>query len=120
MKNPVPQTEGEVLDLAALAHELREEEAYRREGQTARTLLRSADLRVVLIALAAGQTISEHHARVSATVQTLLGHVLVRLPERSVEVPAGGLVALAAGLPHAVSAEVDSAFLLTLGWRADG
>lgn len=118
MKNPVPEADGRVLDLAVLAQELREEAAYLREGQTARTLVRSTDLRVVLSALRAGQTISEHHAEVSATIQTLSGRVLVRLPESSEAVPAGCLLVLDAGLPHAVFAEVDSTFLLTLGWRA--
>ncbi|MBZ0231024.1 MAG: cupin domain-containing protein [Deltaproteobacteria bacterium] len=88
------------------------------EGQAARTLIRSADLRIVVVALAAGATISEHHAAVTASVHTLTGRVRLQLPERSVEVAAGQLLVLGAGLAHDVHAETDSAFLLTLGWPA--
>lgn len=118
MTNPVPPDHGATFDLAAVARELRAEERYLREGQTARTLIRTPDLRIVVIALRSGKTISEHHASVTAAVQTLSGHIRLQLPERSVHVPAGQLLVMGAGLVHDVYAETDSAFLLTLGWPA--
>jgi quercetin dioxygenase-like cupin family protein len=118
MNTPAQADHGVDFDLAAVALELRAEELYRREGQTARTLIRTPDLRIVLVALGDGKTISEHHASVTASVQTLSGHIRLQLPERSVEVPQGRLFVMGAGLPHDVSAETDSTFLLTLGWPA--
>ncbi len=106
------------FDLAAIARELRAEERYLREGQNARTLVRTEDLRIVVIALQRGNTISEHRANVSASVQTLSGHIRVQLPERSEEVPGGQLLVMGTSLPHEVYAETDSTFLLTLGWPA--
>lgn len=119
MKNPVPQDHGLVFGLAAITRGLLAEEPYLREGQTARTLARSSELRIVLVALRAGKTISAHHANVGASLHSLSGHVRVRLPDRSVDVPAGGLLVLDAGLSHDVYAEADSTFLLTLGWPAN-
>lgn len=115
---PAPPDHGATFDLAAVARELRAEEPFLREGQTARTLIRTADLRIVVVALKAGKTISEHHAKVTASVQTLSGHIRLQLPDRGVDVPEGQLLVLGAGLSHDVYAEADSTFLLTLGWPA--
>lgn len=119
MHSPISADHGLTFDLEALARELRTEEPYLREGQAARTLLRAPDLRIVVIALAAGKTISEHHANVTASVQTLAGHIRLQLPDRGVDVRAGQLLVLGAGLAHDVYAETDSTFLLTLGWPAN-
>lgn len=118
MNTPAPLDQGVTFDLETVAHELRAEEPYRREGQTARTLIRTPDLRIVVVALKAGKTISEHHANVTASVQTLSGHIRLQLPDRGVDVPKGQLLVLGAGLSHDVYAEADSTFLLTLGWPA--
>jgi quercetin dioxygenase-like cupin family protein len=118
MSSPVTPDHGVTFDLATIAQELRADGSYARDGQAARTLIRSSDLRIVVIALAAGQRISEHHAAVTAAVHTLSGHVRLQLPDRGVDVPAGQLLVLGAGLPHDVYAETDSTFLLTLGWPA--
>jgi len=118
MTTPATPDHGVTFDLTTIAQELREEEPYVRDGQTARTLIRSSDLRIVIVALRAGKTISEHHANVTASVQTLSGHIRLQLPDRGVDVPAGQLLVLAAGLSHDVYAQTDSTFLLTLGWPA--
>lgn len=116
MKNtPEPTAQGVSFDLDVVARDLRADEAYRRAGHTARTLIRTPDLRIVVVALEAGKTISEHHANVTASVQTLSGHIRLQLPNRAVEVPEGHLLVLGAGLSHDVYAEADSTFLLTLG-----
>lgn len=117
-KPPQPPDHGVTFDLESMARELRSEDTYVREGQAARTLIRSSDLRVVLVALASGRTISEHQVKVTASVQTLSGRIRLQLPEGSVELSAGQLLVLGAGLAHDVHAETDSTFLLTLGWPA--
>ena len=116
MTMPKPSDDGATFDLLSIARELRESDAYLREGQTARTLTRSEDLRTVLVVLSAGASIPEHHADVTTTVHTLTGSIRLKLPDRSVELAAGRLLVLGTGLPHDVHAEVDSTFLLTLGW----
>lgn len=116
---PTSPDHGATFDLEAVAEELRAEEQYVDEGQASRTLIRASDLRMVLVVLEAGKTISEHHAKATASVQTLSGHIRLQLPERSADVPAGQVLVMGAGLAHDVYAESDSAFLLTLGWPAN-
>lgn len=119
MKTPPTSTDhGALFDLEAVFRELRAEEQYLREGQASRTLILASDLRIVAIALATGKSISEHRAKVTASVQTLSGHIRLQLPERTVDVPAGQILVMGAGLAHDVYAETDSAFVLTLGWPA--
>jgi len=116
---PIPPSHGVTFDLELIAKQLRAEDSYVSEGQAARTLIRSSDLRLVVVALKAEKTISEHHANVTASVQTLSGQIRLQLPDRTVGVAAGQLLGLGAGLAHDVHAELDSTFLLTLGWPAN-
>jgi quercetin dioxygenase-like cupin family protein len=115
MNTPAAPEHGVSFDLADVARALRAEEPYLRDGQSSRTLIRSPDLRIVLVALERGKTLAEHHANATASIQTRSGHIRLRLPERSVEVSEGQLLVMGAGLPHDVYAETDSTFLLTLG-----
>lgn len=116
MNRPSPADPSAAFDLDSVARELCAEPAYLGEGHAARTLIRTADMRIVLVALRAGKTISEHHANVTVAVQTLSGRLHLKLPDRGVEVPERGLVVLGPGVSHDVSAPTGSTFLLTLGW----
>lgn len=118
MNKPKQPDHGVAFDLETIARELRAEEPYVSEGQAARTLIRTSDLRIVVVALRAGKSLSEHQANVTASVQTLSGHIRLQLPDRGMDVPAGRVLVLGAGLSHDVRAETDSTFLLTLGWPA--
>lgn len=119
MNAPENPEHGICFELAEVARELLAAEQYLSEGQAARTLIRTPDLRIVLVALARGRTIPAHHASATASVQTLSGHIRLQFPQRTVEVPEGRLLVIGAGLPHDVTAESDSAFLLTLGFAAN-
>ena len=69
-----------IFDLAEVQSELRKEDAYQREGHTARTLVRKPDLRIVLVVMKAGARIVEHRADETASAHALSGHVrLLRL-----------------------------------------
>jgi quercetin dioxygenase-like cupin family protein len=127
MVKPASPELGAVFDLAAIEHELRREEPYAREGHTGRTLVREPDLRVVLIAIRAGERMAEHAANATMSIYTLAGLVRVRLPrldpqheDRMVELPSGQLLALERGLTYDIEAVTNGAFLLTLGWCGEG
>jgi quercetin dioxygenase-like cupin family protein len=117
MTEPAPTGRGATFDLGAVDREMRQDGAYLREGHTARTLVRAPDLRVVLVVMKAGARIAEHHADETASVHTLSGHLRLRLPDKTVDLPPRGLLVLEKGLRHDVEATEESAFLLTLGWK---
>jgi quercetin dioxygenase-like cupin family protein len=116
MTKPASPDHGSVFDFAVVDRELRQEDAYAREGHTARTLVRESDLRVVFVAMKAGSRIAEHRAQETTSIHVLSGHVRLGLPDRTVDLAAGQLVVLGRDLPHDVEAVLDSACLLTLGW----
>jgi quercetin dioxygenase-like cupin family protein len=104
------------LDLSAELARLRDEETWRRTGRHARTLVKDADLRVVLIALGAGMRMEEHHAPGRITVQTLAGRLALRAAGQIVDLPVGHVLTLGPAIPHDVEAREESAFLLTIAW----
>lgn len=104
------------LDLWAELFRLRDEETWRRTGRHARTLVKDADLRVVLVTLQVGMRMEEHHAPGRITIQTLTGWITVQTDERSVDLPAGRLLTLGPAIAHAIEAREESAFLLTIAW----
>lgn len=117
MTRPETIARGAVFDLAAIDAELRREDAYERDGHTARTLVRDGDIRIVLIVMRAGARIAEHRANETASIHALSGRVRLRLSDRDAELFAGSLLVLERDLRHDVEALAESAFLLTLGWR---
>lgn len=113
---PQSVRDGVSFDLDGIDQELRQEERYDRAGQVARTLVRTADLRIVMIVAKAGNQIAEHQANETASIQVLSGRIHLMLPSRSVELGSGQLIVLESGLRHSVDVMDDCAFLLTLGW----
>jgi quercetin dioxygenase-like cupin family protein len=61
----------------------------------------------------------EHRTAARISLQTLAGHIRLKLPGRIVDLTAGQLLVLEQCVPHDVEAEEDSAFLLTLSWRGE-
>ncbi len=117
MTKETPAVGGATFDLTAFDRELRAQDAYLREGHTARTLVRAADLRIVFVAMEAGAHIAEHRADDTASIHALSGHIRLRVSDETVDLPAGRLLVLEKGERHDVEAVEESAFLLTLGWK---
>jgi quercetin dioxygenase-like cupin family protein len=107
------------FDLLAEVERLKAEPTWS-SGHSARTLIKYDDLRVVLIALAAGHRIPEHKADGRVSVHVLSGHVEFRTSERTFDLRAGGLVALDRAVPHDVAAVEESALLLTIARAGRG
>jgi quercetin dioxygenase-like cupin family protein len=118
MSKPEPIHREVAFDLTAIDAEMRGEDAYRRDGHTARTLVREDDLRIVLIVMRAGARMAEHQANETASIHALSGRVRLRLLDHDTDLPAGRLLVLERGLRHDVEALAESALLLTLGWQA--
>lgn len=106
------------FDLAAEARQLRAEEAWRRGEHNAKTLMKEADFRVVLVAAKSGGRMREHQAPGRLSIQTLSGQVRVHVSGERVDLPAGHLLTLEPGIVHDVEALAESDFLLTIAWPA--
>ncbi len=116
--HPVPGLTGRMLqfDLAAETEQLRQEDPWKSTSRNAKTLVKYPDLRIVLIAMKRGTRMEGHKTDESISIHALTGKLRLHLPERTVELSAGGLLTLERALPHDVEALEDSSFLLTISW----
>ena len=83
-------------------------------GHLAKTVLRNADLRVVLMVLQRGASIPKHHAKGSLLVQAIDGRVIATLLESSFDLGPSNVLAIEPEIAHAIVAIEDSALLLTI------
>ena len=116
MMNPTPHLSAPVkLNLAAELENLEAAQPSKLHPR-AKALLKSDDLRLVLISLATGAKLDRHHADGSVSIHVLRGTLRVRVPQKEHQVRAGELLMLPASLQHDVEAVDDAAFLLTISW----
>ena len=85
-------------------------------GRSARTLVKYPDLRIVLVSMKAGARMKRHKTNARFAILTLAGHLRLHLPDASVEVPRGELLAVDRGVAHDVEAIRQSTFLLIIAW----
>ncbi len=85
-------------------------------GQNARTLIKYDDFRIVLITLQANARVPEHKTEGRISVQVLSGHIQLKAAGRTFNLRPAGLLVLDHGVPHAIEALEESAFLLTIAW----
>lgn len=105
-------------DLTAEIDKLRLADSWkRRTGQSSKTLLNSAACGILLIAMKQNTETKEHRVDGRITIHTLVGHLKLRLSDRTVEVPAGQMLMLDRGIYHDVYAAEQSVFLLTMSWH---
>lgn len=85
-------------------------------GRSARTLVKDGPIRVTLVRIAPGGSIAEHSAPGPVTIQPLSGTITVTTEGAAHVLEPGQLLALRAGVRHAVACPPDSdgEFLLTL------
>ena len=93
---------------------LAQETQFAANGIVSRTLLNTANARVVLFGFAAGQELTEHTSTRRALIQILSGQCEFSLAGQSHLLRAGDLLHLPPNLPHAVKATEPFSMLLTL------
>ncbi len=115
-QRPAQRLRGRVLvfDLHDEASRLRHEPAWQRGERNAITLAKEPDLRVVLTALKHGARVQEHQVGTQFTLQVLEGRLQVHLPSETIDLAAGQVLVVEAGVPHDVEALEESVFLLTI------
>ena len=77
------------------------------------TALKSADVRVVVLAFESGHLLKEHSSPKALLMQALDGQLRVTAAGRTVDLLPGGLIRLDALLHHEVEAVGDSRLMLT-------
>src|SRR5579862_1132190 len=82
-------------DLLEEIENLHKEDAWLQgTGPSSTTLVKHSDLRIVLIAMKKKMRMHKHTAAARISLQTLVGHIRLRLPDRTVELPVGELLVL--------------------------
>jgi len=108
MKRPLIEVGAEkILSLPA-------ETQFAPNGIVSRTLLQTANSRVVLFGFAEGQELTEHTSTQHAVVQILSGECEFSLGGRPHNVQAGDLIYMPPNMPHALKATTQFSMLLTL------
>jgi quercetin dioxygenase-like cupin family protein len=104
------------FNLSKEIEQLHQEKAWLRTDHNSKTLVKQPDFRIVLIALKKGGRLEEHKADGRISIQTLSGHVRLRILGQALDLPAAHLLALDRGLRHDVEAVEESSLLLTIAW----
>lgn len=85
-------------------------------GRRAEILLKTDDLRVLLVTLRKDATMAEHSAPGTVTIQVVEGAMAVSANDVTHELAKGGLIAFAADVRHSVQAQSNGAILITIAW----
>ncbi len=93
---------------------LDDETKFAPNGIVSRTLLRTANTRVVLFGFSEGQELTEHASTQHAVIQILSGDCEFSLNGKPHAVKAGDFLYMPPNLPHAVRAVTQFSMLLTL------
>lgn len=83
-------------------------------GIASRILAKTAGGSLTLFAFAEGQGLTEHSSPYEAIVQVLEGRFVLTIGGIPVDAPAGSVVLMPAGVPHAVDAPEAGRMLLTM------
>jgi len=107
-----------IFDLPAILADLKREITWRTGRRNAITLLKQPGLRVVLVALKAGAEVAAHQTDTPVVLQGLAGRAAVLMDADEHVLTAGQVLTMRPGLTHAVRAQDEADFLLTLASEA--
>jgi quercetin dioxygenase-like cupin family protein len=107
-----------IFDLPAILADLKREITWRTGRRNAVTLLKQPGLRLVLVALKAGAEVASHQTDTPVVLQGVEGRVAICMDRDEHVLTAGQVITMRSGLTHAVRAQNESAFLLTLASEA--
>jgi quercetin dioxygenase-like cupin family protein len=103
-----------LLPLQSSAIQLRETIEYPAAGVLSKILVKDNNCQYSLFCLAAGTEISEHSSARNATVNVVEGKGILTLEGKDIVLETGVFVFMPAHAAHALKAEENLAFILTL------
>jgi quercetin dioxygenase-like cupin family protein len=86
---------------------------------TSNLLLKTEDLRMLLIGMEAGGRLEEHHNDGRISIHVLEGAVQIRVQQQAQRFAVGQILALDRSIPHDLEAMEDSVLLMTIAWPSD-
>lgn len=98
---------------------LKERIEYPADGVLSKVIFKDNNCQYTLFCLAAGTNISEHTSTRNAVINVLEGRGVLTLEGNDIHLEAGIFVCMSANAPHALTAEENLAFLLTLSAMPD-
>jgi quercetin dioxygenase-like cupin family protein len=102
------------FDFPAIIAKVKNEDAWKKGDRNAITLLKSSNLRIVLIALKDQAEINFHHSGNLASVQLLEGFVNFKTENNTVILKKGSLLTFHDKVEHTMIAGEESVILLTI------
>jgi quercetin dioxygenase-like cupin family protein len=102
-----------------LVTQLHEQIEYPRAGVLSQVITQDQNCQYTLFCLAATTEISEHTSTRNATVNVLEGKGLLKLAGQEIKLEPGIFIFMPANAPHALKAEENLAFLLTLSEKTE-
>jgi quercetin dioxygenase-like cupin family protein len=94
---------------------IKQEDSWQNGQRNAITLLKSDNMRLVLIALRAGEEIDFRQSDNLISLQLLEGNSEFRAVNKTVELKQGNLITLHENMEHSLIAISETIFLLTIG-----
>lgn len=93
---------------------LQEKIEYPADGVLSKVLFKDKNCQYTLFCLAADTSISEHTSTRNAVINVIEGQGILTLEEQEIKLEPGLFVFMKAHAPHALKAEQNLAFILTL------
>jgi len=106
------------FDLGQEIATLRQEPAWTEGDRNARTLVKSAGIRLLLASLRESAEIQEQHGEGPVSIQMLEGRATLSAGGAQVVLETAALASIEAGLPWSLRADAQSAVLVTFAWTA--
>lgn len=103
-----------VLPFASSSIQLRDKIEYPEAGILSKVLIKDTHCQYTLFCLTKGTEISEHTSPKNATINVLEGQGILTLEGKDIILEPGIFVFMPANAPHALQAQENLAFLLTL------
>ncbi|MEB3179899.1 MAG: cupin domain-containing protein [Nostocaceae cyanobacterium] len=103
-----------LTNTSSLIIQLQDEIEYPHSGVISKILLKDNACQYTLFCLAANTEISEHTSTRNATINVIQGRGILTLSGEEITLEPGVFVFMPANAPHALNAEENLAFLLTL------
>ncbi|MBD1807433.1 cupin domain-containing protein [Microcoleus sp. FACHB-SPT15] len=103
-----------VQNSQSLVIQLKDKIEYAETGVLSKVLLKVPYCQYTLFCLAAGTDIAEHTSTRNAVVQVIEGQGTLTLEGQDINLEPGVFVFMPANAPHALKAEANLAFILTL------